>query len=79
MPAFAYFNTGMIRDAKTEFEIHGAGCAHLSRGDRRQFVGPHDVMTAESAEALRDSEVRTFEDQDQGWTAEDFRIFPCAK
>ncbi len=78
MAKFAYFSTGMIRDAKTEFEVHAAGCAHLAKGDRKNFADK-TLVVAESAEALVAEEVAEFEANDQGWSADDFRVFPCAK
>lgn len=76
---YVYFSTGMVPDATTEFEIHAAGCQHVTKGNRKHVVGSADVMTATSAEELRDSEVAYYTSNDQGWTTSDFRIFPCAK
>ncbi len=76
---FAYFTTGMLRGARHRFEVHAAGCSHLKQS-KYHFVGPHDVVTwAETAEELVESEADYYESNGQGYTAKDFKIFPCAK
>jgi hypothetical protein len=55
------------------FEVHAAGCRDI---DRKHINGSWDA-TAASADDLVAEEVAEFEAQDQGYTADDFRIFPC--
>lgn len=72
---FAYVGTGGT--GKTEFEIHGAECVHLARLNHP--FADVSFVSAESAQALVDDEVATYQEQDQGWNHSDFRILPCAK
>jgi hypothetical protein len=72
---FAYVSNA---GGKTEFEIHGAGCSHLKRIAQNIFADI-TILSAESAQALVDDEVLTYQEQDQGYEHSDFRILPCAK
>lgn len=60
-----------------EFEVHAAGCADLTRAKYR--LANQWTVDAHSAEALVAAEAEHYESQDQGWTAADHRIMPCAK
>lgn len=60
---------------KTQFEIHGAGCAHLQRLHPWADVTIHETETV--AEFIA-AEVEEFDYNEQGWTAEDFHVLPCA-
>jgi hypothetical protein len=68
-----------VRDDK-EFHIHGAGCRDIKRGVQQgKYWDAGFAQMAVSAEALVEAEVQVFTDQDQGWTANDFKVFPCCK
>jgi hypothetical protein len=72
---FAYVSNA---GGKTEFEIHGATCSHLKR-IRQNVFADITILSAESAQALVDAEVATYQEQDQGYEHSDFRILPCAQ
>lgn len=78
MSKFAYFSTGQLTGATHEFEIHAAGCSHLKQR-KYSFVGKYDFVDSahDTADAFVASEAE--EMADRGWTAADFRIFPCAR
>lgn len=76
LPKFIILNPGMHRDRTAEFVVHAAGCRDLKKIPGAAFEHP---FPAESVEALIADEVAVFEAQDQGWTADDFRVMPCCK
>ena len=64
---------------KTEFEVHRHGCRDVKKL-RARFMGVN-VYTAEAdtpEEAVKD-EVEGYNDCQQDWYEEDFRIMPCCK
>lgn len=63
---------------KSEFEIHGGDCAHLSRL-RRQGANVLVMSTSRTAEEFVAEEVAYYTENGQGWTEKDFRILPCAR
>lgn len=77
MAQFTVLSTGGSRSSTSEFEVHARGCRDVALKLRDRMVYSWDI-DAESAEALVAEEVATYADQDQGWTADDHRILPCA-
>lgn len=65
----------------TEFHVHAAGCRDTRNGSKYwdAEIATYLVQEADTAEDLVAAEVQVYTDQDQGWTAEDHRIFPCCK
>lgn len=77
---FTIIRTGGAPDAKSEFEVHAAGCRDIARTVARSpFVEAFPSVEAPSAEALVAAEVEDYDAQDQGWTAADHLILPCCK
>ena len=67
------------RDAQ-EFHVHGATCGDIKRGVRSgKYWELGRTETHSSADALVAEWVADFDAQDQGWSATDFKVFPCAK
>jgi len=80
MKSFTIIHTGGAHHSKAEWEVHATGCRDIARTLRRSpFIDAYPPMMAESAEALVAAEVEVYTDQDQGWTAEDHKIFPCCR
>ena len=59
-----------------EFEIHAASCTSIAK---YPSWGNRWTVEAESPEQIVAEDVAVYEEQDQGWTADDFYIFPCAR
>jgi hypothetical protein len=80
MKSFTILRTGSSAKAKSEFEVHLTGCRDIARSSRRdQFVdASRPPIDATTAEHLVADEVATYTYQQQGWTADDHRIMPCA-
>ena len=77
MKKFTLLHVGGTSWATVEWEVHAEGCRDVARKLRVDpFVDAY-TAPAESAEALVESEVQVYTDQDQGWTADDHRIYPC--
>jgi len=67
-------------DGDPEFHVHGAGCADIKRGvAKRKYWEAGYAEKHENAEALVAEWVAEFDEQDQGWAASDFKVFPCCK
>ena len=61
---------------ETAFEVHAAGCTHLKRLHPWADVTLHEVDNVD--EFIAD-EVEEYNYQDQGYTAEDFKVLGCAR
>lgn len=69
-------------NSRHTFEIHGAGCGHLNtlrRNSPFADISEHEVDGVRGAAEFIISEAATYQSQDQGYSAADFRVLPCAR
>jgi hypothetical protein len=69
--------TYTIIDPGSGYQIHRAGCAHLSRGRQRHA----EILETISAPSLDAALGQYFDSEmlDMGWSPDDCHVFPCAE
>ncbi len=75
------FIVANMAKGEASFEVHGVRCGDLRRKysrDRACINGTWRV-TGTTAEEVVAQEVEELQAQDQGYTADDFKVFPCCK
>lgn len=76
---FTCINTsGNIPGEPAYFILHKAGCRDIERTMKGRHVTSFD-LEAPDATTCVEQQVADFDDQDMGFTADDFKICPCAR